>query len=37
VFKEFGEEADELCDVRSGIERQKKVAERVRWAYGRWL
>lgn len=37
VFKEFGEEADELCDVRSGVERQKKVAERIRWAYGRWL
>ena len=37
IFKEFGEETDELCDVRSGVERQKKVAERVRWAYGRWL
>jgi nuclear-control-of-ATPase protein 2 len=37
IYKEFSEEADELCDVRIGVERQKKVAERIRWAYARWL
>ncbi|KAF2487628.1 ATP synthase regulation protein NCA2-domain-containing protein [Neohortaea acidophila] len=37
IFREFGEETEELCDVRTGIEKQKKVAERIRWAYGRWL
>ncbi|KAK4620524.1 Nuclear control of ATPase protein 2 [Fulvia fulva] len=37
IFKEFGEEAEEMCDVRVGVERQRRVAERVRWAYGRWV
>ncbi|KJY00866.1 ATP synthase regulation protein nca2 [Zymoseptoria brevis] len=37
IWREFGTEVQELCDVRVGVERQMKVAERVRWAYGRWL
>ncbi|KAK3049434.1 Nuclear control of ATPase protein 2 [Extremus antarcticus] len=37
ILREFEVEVGELCDVRSGLERQKQVAERVRWAYGRWL
>lgn len=37
IWREFSEEAEELCDVRMGVERQKAVASRVRWAYGRWL
>ncbi|CAK4034127.1 related to NCA2 [Lecanosticta acicola] len=37
IYREFSEEADELCDVRVGIERQKAVASRMRWAYGKWL
>lgn len=37
IYKEFAEEAVELCDVRIGVEKQKKVADRVRWAYARWL
>lgn len=37
IYKEFTEEAEELCDVRIGWEKQKKVADRIRWAYGRWL
>jgi nuclear control of ATPase protein 2 len=37
IYKEFAEDADELCDVRIGMEKQKKVAQRLRWAYGKWL
>lgn len=37
IYKEFSEEAEELTDVRMGVERQTKVAHRIRWAYGRWL
>lgn len=37
VFREFGEDVAELCDVRSGVGRQREVVKRVRWAYGRWL
>ncbi|KAF7192001.1 Nuclear control of ATPase protein 2 [Pseudocercospora fuligena] len=37
IYREFSDEAEELSDVRMGIERQRKVAARIRWAYGRWL
>lgn len=37
IYKEFSEDAEELCDVRTGLEKQKKIAERLRWAYTRWL
>ena len=37
VFKEFAEDVEQLCDVRTGVERQKKAADRIRWAYGRWF
>ena len=37
IYREFSEEAEELCDVRIGVDRQRKVAERMRWAYARWL
>lgn len=37
IYREFSEEAEELCDVRIGAEKQKKVADRIRWAYARWL
>ncbi|KAF1826513.1 NCA2-domain-containing protein [Dissoconium aciculare CBS 342.82] len=37
ILREFGEEVDELCDVRVGVERQRRVGERIRWAYRRWL
>lgn len=37
IYKEFAEDADELCDVRVGTERQKKTASRIRWAYARYL
>ncbi|WPG98637.1 Hypothetical protein R9X50_00143000 [Acrodontium crateriforme] len=37
VYREFGEDSKELCDVRSGLERQRMVANRIRWAYKRFL
>jgi nuclear-control-of-ATPase protein 2 len=37
VFREFCEDLDEVCDVRSGVERQRRGVERVRWAYGRYF
>jgi nuclear-control-of-ATPase protein 2 len=37
IFREFGDEAAELGDVRVGVERQRRVVERMRWAYQRWL
>ncbi|KAF2032311.1 NCA2-domain-containing protein [Setomelanomma holmii] len=33
IFHDFLVEVDELVDVRSGLERQQKVVERMRWAY----
>nr|POF04012.1 nuclear control of atpase protein 2 [Quercus suber] len=37
IYREFGEDADELCDVRMGVARQRRAAERIRWAYGRFF
>jgi nuclear-control-of-ATPase protein 2 len=37
IYREFSEEAEELCDVRIGVEKQRRVLDRIRWAYGRWL
>ena len=37
IYREFCDEADELCDVRAGVEKQRLVASRIRWAYARWL
>ncbi|UPX14286.1 uncharacterized protein EKO05_0004775 [Ascochyta rabiei] len=37
IFHEFLVEIDELVDVRSGLERQQKVVERIRWAYSKWF
>lgn len=37
VFREFCEDVEEVCDVRSGVERQRRGVERIRWAYGRYL
>ena len=37
IYKEFSEDAEELCDVRVGAEKQKKIATRIRWAYARYL
>jgi nuclear-control-of-ATPase protein 2 len=37
IFHDFLVEIDELVDVRSGLERQQKVVERIRWAYSKWF
>lgn len=37
IFHDFLQEVDELVDVRSGLERQQKVVDRIRWAYAKWF
>ncbi|KAI1665849.1 atp synthase regulation protein nca2 [Pyrenophora tritici-repentis] len=37
IFQDFLVEIDELVDVRSGLQRQQKVVERIRWAYSKWF
>jgi nuclear-control-of-ATPase protein 2 len=37
IFHDFLVEIDELVDVRSGLHRQQKVVERIRWAYSKWF
>ena len=37
IYREFCEDLEEVCDVRTGVERQRKSVERIRWAYGRYL
>lgn len=37
IFHDFLVEVNELVDVRSGLERQQKVVERIRWAYSKWF
>lgn len=37
IEREFLEDMNELGDISIGIERQLKVLERIRWAYGKRL
>lgn len=37
IEREFLEDVNELGNISIGIERQLKVVERIRWAYGKWL
>lgn len=37
INNDFLEEVNELIDLRTGIERQTRVVERMRWAYSKWL
>lgn len=37
VFHEFQEDINDLMDIRTGVEKQLRVVERIRWAYGKWL
>ena len=37
IFNEFLEEVNDLVDLRTGVERQIRVTERIRWAYSKWL
>ena len=37
IYNEFLEDVNDLIDLRTGVERQIQVAERIRWAYLKWL
>ena len=37
IFHDLLVEIEELVNVRSGLERQQKVVERIRWAYSKWF
>lgn len=37
IYNELQEEINDLIDLRTGIEQQLKIIERVRWAYAKWL
>lgn len=35
--REFVEDVADLLDVKTGVERQGRVVERIRWTYWKWL
>ena len=37
IYNEFLEEINDLVDLRTGVDRQIRVVERIRWAYAKWL
>ncbi len=37
INAEFLEEMNDLVDLRTGVERQVQVVDRIRWAYSKWL
>jgi nuclear-control-of-ATPase protein 2 len=37
INAEFLEEINDLVDLRTGVERQVRVVDRIRWAYSKWL
>ena len=37
VFADFSQDFDDLINLQSGISCQQRVADRMRWAYARWL
>lgn len=37
IYAEFLEEVNDLVDIRTGVERQIRVVDRIRWAYSKWL
>jgi len=37
VHREFVEDLEELVDVRTGVKRQLRVVERIRWSYLKWF
>ncbi|KAK4693640.1 nuclear control of ATPase protein 2, partial [Lecanoromycetidae sp. Uapishka_2] len=37
MFNDFLEEVNELIDLRTGVDRQIRVVQRIRWAYSKWL
>ncbi|KAH0566282.1 hypothetical protein GP486_000307 [Trichoglossum hirsutum] len=37
INREFVEEVDDLVDIRTGVGKQLRVIERIRWAFAKWL
>lgn len=37
IYAEFLEEINDLVELRTGVERQIRVVDRIRWAYARWM
>ncbi|KAL8843064.1 MAG: hypothetical protein Q9176_002367 [Flavoplaca citrina] len=37
IYAEFLEETNDLVDLRTGVERQIRVVDRIRWAYSNWI
>ena len=37
IFRDFVEDVEELVDVRTGVKKQRKVVNRIRWAYKRYF
>lgn len=37
TFREFSQDFNDLIDNNSGVGRQIRVADRIRWAYAKWL
>ncbi len=37
IEREFLEDVGDLCNINNGIEAQRKVLERIRWGYAKWL
>lgn len=37
LYPDFLEEVNDLVDLRVGVERQLRAANRIRWAYRKWL
>jgi hypothetical protein len=37
IHREFIEEVDDLIDIRTGVGKQLRVIERIRWAFAKWL
>ncbi|MCJ1350893.1 MAG: Nuclear control of ATPase protein 2 [Icmadophila ericetorum] len=37
INREFLEEINDLVDIRTGVERQHRVVERMQWAYSKWM
>lgn len=37
IFHDLLEDLSELAENRNGLERQRRVVERIRWAYRKWF
>jgi len=37
AFQDFLQDFEDLIDNHSGVKRQIRVADRIRWAYSKWM